>query len=275
MVSGATIYAGGYFTSIGGQARNAIAALDAVTGTATAWNPNASSYVNALAVSGSAVYAGGDFTSIGGQARNRIAALDAVTGTATAWNPNASDPGSGVNALAVSGSTVYAGGRFSSIGGQVRNNIAALDAATGTATPWNPNANSYVKALAVSGATLYAGGQFTAIGELPQSDVAAITTATTGVPDLPGGPPLTLRPEIGSNPVHAATGEIDRPAGLKCNHVPDCWPAAQSPVLARASSACIRGGHESNRDSAEGDAISRLDSPSAAANTIRQRSANA
>ena len=88
----------------------------------------------------------------------------------------------------------------------MRNNIAALDAATGAATPWNPNANSYVKALAVSGATLYAGGQFTAIGELPQSDVAAITTATTGVPDLPGGPPLTLRLEIESNPVHAATG---------------------------------------------------------------------
>ena len=159
MVSGATIYAGGYFTSIGGQARNSIAALDAVTGAATAWNPNASSYVNALAVSGSTVYAGGDFTSIGGQARNRIAALDAVTGTATAWDPNASDPASGINALAVSGSTVYAGGRFSSIGGQVRNNIAALDAATGAATPWNRTRTPTSRLLAVSGATLYAGGR--------------------------------------------------------------------------------------------------------------------
>ena len=93
-VSGSTVYAGGDFTSIGGQARNRIAALDATTGLATAWNPNANSYrVDALAVSGSTVYAGGYFTSIGGQARNRIAALDAATGLATAWNPNANGSG--------------------------------------------------------------------------------------------------------------------------------------------------------------------------------------
>ena len=41
-VSGSTVYAGGDFTSIGGQTRNYIAALDATTGAATAWNPNAS-----------------------------------------------------------------------------------------------------------------------------------------------------------------------------------------------------------------------------------------
>ena len=74
-----------------------------------------------LAVSGSTVYAGGEFTSIGGQTRNYIAALDAGTGAATDWNPNASggifQPL--VLALAVSGSTVYAGGSFTSIGGDI------------------------------------------------------------------------------------------------------------------------------------------------------------
>ena len=43
-MSGSTVYAGGGFTSIGGQARNSIAALDATTGAATAWDPNASGY---------------------------------------------------------------------------------------------------------------------------------------------------------------------------------------------------------------------------------------
>ncbi len=75
-VGGSTVYAGGSFTSIGGQAGNHIAALDATTGNATAWNPNASRNVYALAVSGTTVYAGGYFLSIGGQARMCIAALD-------------------------------------------------------------------------------------------------------------------------------------------------------------------------------------------------------
>ena len=53
--------------------------------------------------------------------------------------------------------TVYAGGKFTSIGGQPRNYIAALDA-TGAATNWNPNANAEVNALALGGSTVYAGG---------------------------------------------------------------------------------------------------------------------
>ena len=70
------VYAGGYFTSIGGQGRSGIAALDAATGLATAWNPNANGTVYALAVSGSSVYAGGDFTRIGGQLRPYFAQFD-------------------------------------------------------------------------------------------------------------------------------------------------------------------------------------------------------
>ncbi|GIW09479.1 MAG: hypothetical protein KatS3mg061_0536 [Dehalococcoidia bacterium] len=69
-VSGSTVYVGGLFTSVGGQARNYLAALDAATGNVTSWNPNANGSVYALAVSGSTVYVGGDFTSVGGQARN-------------------------------------------------------------------------------------------------------------------------------------------------------------------------------------------------------------
>jgi hypothetical protein len=44
-----------------------------------------------------------------------------------------------VLALAVSGSTVYAGGSFTSVGGQARRNLAALNIRTGAATAFNPN----------------------------------------------------------------------------------------------------------------------------------------
>jgi LPXTG-site transpeptidase (sortase) family protein len=175
------VYAGGLFHNIGGQGRNYIAALDATTGNATAWNPNANTNVYALAVSGSTVYAGGDFNFIGWQIRNGIAALDATTGDATAWSPDANGS---VEALAVSGSTVYAGGGFTSIGGQARNRIAALATTTGNATTWNPNMNDTVLALAVSGDTLYAGGYFTNIGGVSRPYFAAFGGLDTTPPAL-------------------------------------------------------------------------------------------
>jgi uncharacterized repeat protein (TIGR01451 family) len=165
-VSGTNVYVGGLFSNIGGANRNNIAALDAATGRATAWNPDASinvgiSSVNALAVSGTTVYVGGLFSSIGGANRNNIAALDATTGGATAWNPDANDA---VFTLAVSGNIVYTGGNFTEINGQSRNFIARLHATSGSLFAWNPPLNGSVHALAVSQPTVYVGGFFCSCG---------------------------------------------------------------------------------------------------------------
>jgi hypothetical protein len=182
-VSGSTVYAGGQFTRMGGffgQSRNYIAALDATTGAATSWNPNANSFVLTLAASGSTVYAGGQFNTIGGKSRNYIAALNATTGAATAWDPSAGGAFyPWVRALAVSGSTVYAGGDFTSIGGQNRNHLAALDRTTGQATSWNPAPNKFsVGALAVTDSSVYVGGDFTFIGGKFRSYIAALDPST-------------------------------------------------------------------------------------------------
>ena len=91
----------------GGQLRNNIAAIDAATGSATFWNPNANGGVYALALSGGIIYAGGLFHIIGGQPRNYLAGIDASTGLATPWNPN---PNGGIGLLAISGGIVYVGG---------------------------------------------------------------------------------------------------------------------------------------------------------------------
>jgi hypothetical protein len=173
-VAGDLVYAGGDFTSIGGQARNRIAALDAATGLATPWNPNPNNFIYTLAVSGDRVYVGGAFTSVGGQSRSRIAALSAASGLATSWNPNATGGFQSVLTLAAVDDVVYAGGRFTIIGGQTRNYVAEVDATTGLATSWNPNANDWVDVLAVSPTRVYVGGPFTTIGGQPRFRFAAI-----------------------------------------------------------------------------------------------------
>lgn len=177
-VSGSTIYAGGAFSTIGGETRNRIAALDATSGLATSWDPNASSDVKTLAIDGTTVYAGGNFTTIGGQSRNRIAALSASTGLATDWNPGS---GSEVDALAVSGGNVFAGGWFTTMGGQARYYVASIDAAAGTLNAWNPVAGSYVYAIAVSGSTVYVGGNFSTIGGVARKYAAALDTDPTSL----------------------------------------------------------------------------------------------
>ena len=86
---------GGVFTTVtpsGGASvtRNRIARLDAATGAADSFDPNASDTVNSIAVQADGkVLAGGTFTSIGGATRNRIARLDAATGAADAFDPKA------------------------------------------------------------------------------------------------------------------------------------------------------------------------------------------
>ena len=84
------ILVGGTFAAIGGQARNNIARLEAISGAADGWNPDASGDVYAIALQPDGkIIVGGGFTNIGGQPRNRIARLDTTTGTADSFNPNA------------------------------------------------------------------------------------------------------------------------------------------------------------------------------------------
>ena len=172
-----TIYVGGTFTMIGGFYRNQAAAIDAF-GNILPWDPNTNGTVATLTASGSTIYMGGFFTTVSGQARNKLAALDAVTGKPTAWNASLVCGGCEVRALAVSGTTLYVGGRFPQIGTVARNGLAAVDTRNAAILPWNPNPDAPVWSLGVTndsrGTTVYAGGEFTAIGGQKRSYLAAV-----------------------------------------------------------------------------------------------------
>jgi|GEM_PF-5900197 len=75
---------------------------------------------------------------------------------------------------------VYVGGFFTGINGQARNYIGALNAADGSVTTWNPNANNTVTTLLFESGLLYTGGNFTDIGGQPRNFIAALD-ASTGI----------------------------------------------------------------------------------------------
>ena len=91
-LSGGTLYIGGRFTSVGGQPRNRLAAVDSRLGLSTSWAPQVDSPVGSIAVFGSRVFVAGAFTNLGGFGRMGLGALDAVTGSTTGWNPQADGP---------------------------------------------------------------------------------------------------------------------------------------------------------------------------------------
>jgi len=130
-VSGTDVFLGGGFTLVNGQSRNKIAKLSSIgSGTLDAiWNPNAfGGDIYSLAIAGNDLYVGGAFTTISSQSRNGIAKLNpAGTGTASAfWNPNAF-VGNGVKSIVISGTNLYLGGQFVTIGNVQRQNFAVLE----------------------------------------------------------------------------------------------------------------------------------------------------
>ena len=182
-VDGTSVYAGGQFVQYrGASTANHLAKLAQADGTLdTTFSPQSggngfSGEVRALAVSGTTLFAGGSFGAYRGTsgAAYAIAKLDLASGNADAsFVPTGSNRGgfSGatpqINAIAVSGSTLWVGGRASVYGGFSANNLAKLDDTSfAVDTTFSPSAangfNAPVLALAPLGTSLYVGGSFTA-----------------------------------------------------------------------------------------------------------------
>lgn len=163
---GRRLYIGGSFTSVGGHARNNLAAIDLATGAVDGgWEAGTNRVVNALATSGSGgVYVGGNFTMAKGKPRTGLAKFDGATGTLDPiWSPSADQTNStygSVRALEFSEdeSRLYAGGYFGSISGQHTGNLVALDPATGTVDgAFRPNETNGIQSMAVYGGRVFVG----------------------------------------------------------------------------------------------------------------------
>ncbi len=211
-VSGATLQPDGKILlygslmSVNGQPRGGIARLltDGSVEDASTFDPGSGlgffQSIKSVSVQGDGrIIIGGDFTSVNGQPRNAIARL---LGTGALESTAAFNVGTGVGgefgtgqvlSLAVQGDgKIVLGGKFVSVDGQPRNNIARLnsdgsvestatfDAGTGTAGAFG---NGAVFGVALQGdGKILLGGEFTSVNGRKPGKLARL--GTTGVPEI-------------------------------------------------------------------------------------------
>jgi hypothetical protein len=157
---GGSVFVGGFFDHIAGDARAGVARFDggALSPFDAQLADKSSPAVHALALGGnpSRLFIGGTFTAVGGQGRHDLAAVNPTSGAPVPFSPAV---GGEVDALAApDSSTIVAGGRFVSVGGVPRAGLAAMDA-SGHPTAFAPvltNGGADRIALSPNGATLYA-----------------------------------------------------------------------------------------------------------------------
>jgi hypothetical protein len=180
-VSGSSLYVGGEFSlaNVGGTTVHvdSVARFDTTTNTWGKLGTDGSGVngtVRALAASGGALFVGGVFQHANNHGMvveaNNVAKFDTTTNTWSKLGTDGNGVHGDVDALAVSGGSLYVGGYFqqTNYGGTVveANNVARFDTTTNTWGKLGADGNGVtsstveVFALAVSGGTLYVGGVF-------------------------------------------------------------------------------------------------------------------
>ena len=173
-----TVYLGGDFTFINGQAANHLGSVDGNSGVTNSFAATLDGPVDALALSignfnAVTVWAGGAFNFANATQRSHLASFNG-SGALNAWNPGANDE---VDALVYANGVLWAGGKFHGAGGRTRSHFAAITTG-GVATDWDPAPDSTVRAIGISGSTVIAGGEFSSIGGVARRNLAALNGVT-------------------------------------------------------------------------------------------------
>ena len=149
------------------------------------WQANGT--VRVEVISGNTVYLGGSFTAMlpagstgsGAVTRNGAAAINLDTGALLPWNPNVT--GGTVYAIETSGSNVYLGGSFTTVGGATNHKrIVEVDTVNGGIVSGfkPPTPNKTVHGITVNGSNVYIGGAFTTMGGVSHPFVVKANAAT-------------------------------------------------------------------------------------------------
>jgi hypothetical protein len=170
------LYAGGEFTTAGGNSCNYIAKYTTTGGWTALSGGGTNNYVLVIAVdSADNLYVGGHFTTAGGVTCNRIAKYSTTGSWSTLGGTN-----SYVYAIAIdSADNLYVGGQFTTAGGVSYNRIAKYST-TGSWSALGTGTNHIIRAITVDSTdNLYVGGIFTDAGDVTCNYIAKYTTSTT------------------------------------------------------------------------------------------------
>lgn len=180
---GSVLYLAGSFTTVNGEARSNVAAVDAVTGATLSWvadAPNAP--VNLVEATDSTIFILGDFNYVGGYfIPGRFAGLDASTGHITFNTP----VGDGVITTCLpDGDKLYVGGNFNEMGISVQG-MAKLSTSSTTAAPDFPRTDGYVYTILKDGTGgWFMGGSFNYAGGEAHQNLAHVLADGTVDPNF-------------------------------------------------------------------------------------------
>ena len=244
-ISGGDIYAGGFFTAVGGNSANNIAKWDGSSWSALGSGVDGT--VHAIAISGSDVYVGGEFTTAGGNPANYIAQWNG-----SSWSALGSGVDGGVSDIAISGSDVYVVGGFTTAGGNSANHVAQWNGSSWSALGSGISGDrEIVIAVAVNGSHVYVGGsRFGTAGGVPVNNIAHWNGSSWSA--LGSGISGQVNTIAISDSIVYAGGDFTTAGGNPANYIAkwdgSSWTALGNNALdwalnARINSIAISGGH--------------------------------
>lgn len=142
-----TLYTAGQFRTLGSQTRIGIGAIDAATGALLSFAPVIDTFgcVYAMSIKGDTLFIGGRFNTVNGVTRNNFAAVRISNGQLLpSFSTGIGGAGDTVFAITVYNRRIYVGGKFTTVFGQARTNIARLNY-DGTVNAWAPAGIGVVK----------------------------------------------------------------------------------------------------------------------------------
>jgi hypothetical protein len=131
------------------------------------------------------VFFGGDFSQLRSPDGKRSIAINNLAAVDTSGDPVRLPAEHRFNgtifSLVTDGTTVYAGGAFSTVDGKAAAHIARFSATTGVRLPFMSGVNGAVYALSLGGPALYVGGKFSTVQGVATGNLAALRAEGGGI----------------------------------------------------------------------------------------------